>query len=116
MGVSVLESILEHLRAIGIVATVPFHTKEDHHMAASNEWTEWHLTPHGWVRGSEKDDFKGLTRRDEPDDCVMTAKHSEYAGSVHSRLEKTDETIWKDSDVDLVESLLNQYGPAPRHL
>lgn len=85
-------------------------------MAASNEWTEWHLTPRGWVMGSEKDDFKGLTHREKPDDCVMTAKHSEYAGSVHSRLDRTDETTWKHSDVDLVESLLKQYGPAPRHL
>ena len=27
---------------------------EEDDMSASNEWTEWHLTPRGWERGSEK--------------------------------------------------------------
>src|SRR5574343_541972 len=30
-------------------------------MAASSEWTEWHLTPRGWVRGSDQRDFAGVT-------------------------------------------------------
>lgn len=85
-------------------------------MAASNEWTEWHLTPRGWVKGSEKDDFKGLIPRETPDDCVMSAKHSEYAGSVHSGIDRKDEVIWKHADAELVDSLLRQHGPAPRHL
>jgi len=29
-------------------------------MSASKEWTEWHLTPTGWVRGSEKVDYQGV--------------------------------------------------------
>ena len=26
-------------------------------MKPSNEWTEWHLTPQGWERGTEKTDL-----------------------------------------------------------
>lgn len=85
-------------------------------MAASNEWTEWHLTPDGWVMGSEKDDFKGLTPRGTPEGCVMTMKHSEYSGSVYSGVDRKDEMLWKHSDAELVDSLLRKHGPAPRHL
>jgi len=85
-------------------------------MAASNEWTEWHLTPAGWVKGSEKDDFNGLTLRGTPEGCVMTMKHSEYAGSVYSGVDRKDEMVWKYSDAALVDSLLRKHGPAPRHL
>ncbi|QCI13342.1 hypothetical protein E6B08_19100 [Pseudomonas putida] len=85
-------------------------------MAASNEWTEWHLTPRGWERGTEREDFKPTVNRDAPADCVMTCKHSEVMSSSFSPVKSTDHTIWKHSDEQLLSSLLEQYGPAPKHL
>lgn len=43
-------------------------------MAASNEWDEWHLTPSGWVKGTEKTDF-ALNEVPPPKDRVATFKY-----------------------------------------
>lgn len=45
---------------------MPAHMQRAGNMSASDEITEMHLTPNGWVRGSEKTDFKGWTHRDPP--------------------------------------------------
>ena len=39
-------------------------------MAASNEWTEWHLTPRGWEEGSGRLDGVGVTHAEPPTDRV----------------------------------------------
>jgi hypothetical protein len=85
-------------------------------MSASNEWTEWHLTPGGWLRGSEKEDSGGTKLVPKPDQCVMTVRHREYLSSSFSKLEKTDETVWASEDDSIVEGLLGQHGQAPKHL
>lgn len=85
-------------------------------MSASNEWTEWHLTPKGWVRGSEKEDFGGIKTIPRPESCVMTALHREYLSSSFSRLDKTDEIVWTSENQSAVEALLDQHGPAPKYL
>ncbi len=85
-------------------------------MAASNEWTEWHLTPRGWERGSERDDSKGVTRRDKPAGSVMCVCYGEYAGyMVASSYRKSLEETWRLDD-ESVSELLNKYGEAPQRL
>jgi hypothetical protein len=39
-------------------------------MALSDEWTEWHLTPDGWMRGER--DSAGLHPIQAPIDRVLT--------------------------------------------
>lgn len=86
-------------------------------MAASNEWTEWHLTPRGWERGSKKTDFKGVTRKDKPTDSVMCMCYAEYAGyMVASSYRESLEETWRLDDDELVAKLLNEFGEAPQRL
>lgn len=85
-------------------------------MSASNEWTEWHLTPRGWERGREQVDFAGITERDRPSDAGQTVQNSEYMGSIYSASEKTQEVTWECGDRAATERLLAQFGPAPKTL
>jgi hypothetical protein len=49
-------------------------------MTASREWTEYHLTPAGWMRGSEKTDFD-QNEVTPPADRVLTMRYvEEHAG------------------------------------
>lgn len=52
-------------------------------MTASYEWTEYHLPPAGWVRGSEKTDF-GREEVEPPVDrllaCVISTNRLGTAG------------------------------------
>jgi hypothetical protein len=84
-------------------------------MSASNEWTEWHLTPDGWKRGTEKDDFKRVDRK-APDDRVLTVVYREFLSSVYSTTDESLETIWKSSDAKTIATLQAKFGPPPKHL
>lgn len=84
-------------------------------MAASNEWTEWHLTNKGWVRGTEKDDFS-RTDRETPLDSVLTVRWSEHLGSVHGTMKRWHEELWRSADTKLIDQLLKKYGDAPSQL
>jgi len=85
-------------------------------MAQSSEWTEWHLPPRGWERGSELEDFNYLIERCTPVDCVMTVRYSEVMSTSFSPVTEITHTLWQDSDQHLVSSLLDKYGPAPARL
>lgn len=85
-------------------------------MTQSSEWTEWHLTPRGWERGSELEDFNYLIERQAPVDSVMTVKYSEVMRTPSSPVEEITHTLWQHSDQQLVSSLLGQHGPAPARL
>jgi hypothetical protein len=62
-------------------------------MAISRQWTEWHLTPRGWVSGSSRRDGEGNVWRDEPEDRIATFVYQEQ-----------------------IDDLLTQHGPCPRKL
>ena len=82
-------------------------------MTASYEWTEWHLTPDGWVRGSERTDF-GREEVDPPADRVLTVRYIDEHSGYSAHQSHTEE--WCSEDGVTVESLLDQYGPAPARL
>ncbi len=52
-------------------------------MAISRQWTEWHLTPGGWVSGSSRRDGEGNVWRDEPEDRVVTFVYQEQIDKTH---------------------------------
>lgn len=85
-------------------------------MAASDEWTEWHLTPRGWERGTEKEDFKGIDRKEPPADRVMTTKYRQHMGSSFSPVKETNQKEWTGPDCNLIKTLLDSFGPPPNHL
>jgi hypothetical protein len=80
-------------------------------MALSREWTEWHLTPAGWVSGSSRRAGEGNVWRDEPEDRIITFVYQEQPQV------KVEES-WrsKTAPAAQVEQLLAQHGPCPRKL
>lgn len=85
-------------------------------MAASREWTEWHLTPEGWVRGSEKTDFSPATNVDPPNDRILTCVFEETIASTFGGVSRETNVIWSSDDEDLIRKYKKQYGACPRHL
>ena len=55
-------------------------------MAASFEWTEWHLTSFGWIRGSEKTDSTSCIV-EKPPEAIASYRYSEEFSSVHSKVD-----------------------------
>jgi hypothetical protein len=82
-------------------------------MTASYEWTEYHLTPLGWVRGTVKTDFD---REDvePPADRILSVRyieeHTGYGGG------RRHEERWRSDDGTAVDASLKEYGPAPSRL
>jgi hypothetical protein len=83
-------------------------------MAASREWTQWHLTPEGWVRGTTKLDFS-QEDRPTPDDRQKTCEYREEMPSAYSRVEATVRTLWV-GDPASVGELEQKFGSCPKHL
>jgi hypothetical protein len=84
-------------------------------MSASNEWTEWHLTPSGWVVGTEKEDFRKI-ERDPPADRVKTVRWHDYLSSGFSKPHRYHSDVWSSEDKDAIARLEAQFGPAPGRL
>jgi hypothetical protein len=84
-------------------------------MAISNEWTEWHLTAGGWIRGSQRRDPAQFQQRAVPDERVLTVIYKETMGRpgpVHSSHEPT----WESDDKTVIERLVTRFGPPPDEL
>lgn len=85
-------------------------------MSASNEWTEWHLTPRGWERGKQKIDFAGTNELPGPNDAVLTMRWGEYLSSMYSSFERKHTEMWRSEDEENVSKLLEKYGEPPESL
>lgn len=84
-------------------------------MAASDEWTDWHLTPSGWVKGSQETDYS-TTEKVTPEDAVLTMRWHVYQGSAHGRTQRYHEETWAVADRSLIDKLQSQHGEAPKRL
>ena len=88
-------------------------------MPISRQWTEWHLTPAGWVSGSSRRDGEGNVWRDEPDDRVITFVYQEQTGKTHPEPVATVQESWRSKATGAtanIDQLLAQHGPCPRNL
>lgn len=83
-------------------------------MAASQEWTDWHLTPNGWVAGEKKRD-SGLMVSQIPTDRVKSVRYMELCNGYSTPFGDSQEQ-WQSKDDALVQALLDQFGPAPKCL
>jgi hypothetical protein len=83
-------------------------------VAISDEWTEWHLTPAGWVRGTQA--VAGLHPRQPPMDRVLTVLWRENVTSNQSEIDNEAEELWRTTNQKLLEKLLGEFGNVPRHL
>lgn len=84
-------------------------------MAASNEWTVYHLTPEGWIEGDKQRDFAPLVRQPIPESRVLSVVYKE-TGSGYGPVNCSQQQQWQSTDVVLLEELLNKYGPPPKEL
>ncbi len=80
-------------------------------MPVSRQWTEWHLTPGGWVSGSSRRDGEGNVWRDEPEDRVITFVYQERTASVQESWRSKHAGAAAD-----IERLLAQHGACPQKL
>lgn len=79
-------------------------------MALSNEYMEWHLTPNGWVEGTDKHDF-GIKLVEPPANCLLTVQCGTKMTSAFSPLTPYKREIWRAVDQDqLIAALLEKYG------
>jgi len=88
-------------------------------MAISRQWTEWHLTPAGWVSGSSRRDGEGNVWRDEPGDRVVTFVYQEQIDKAHPAAHATVQESWRSKAAGAaahIEALLAQHGACPRKL
>jgi len=83
-------------------------------MAASREWTEWHLTPSGWVAGNTKLDGP-YRERPTPADRVKTCEYREELSSIYSTNERTVRLLW-EGDSEQAAALEAMYGPCPEEI
>ena len=84
-------------------------------MSHSNEWTDWHLTPRGWERGSERTDGVGIEEKPIPADRVKTMRWVEEQSSPWSDMYRGLEGQWT-SDDNAVQALIDKFGNCPEHL
>ena len=86
-------------------------------MSATNEWTEWHLTPRGWERGSERQDFGGKKTVTPPEDRVLTVRWVEYQSEARAKAQLCHENVWKSEDKELlIEKYKKIHGDSPANL
>jgi hypothetical protein len=88
-------------------------------MPISRQWTEWHLTPAGWVSGSSRRDGEGNVWRDEPNDRAITFVYQEQTDKAHPEGHATVQESWRSKAAGAagnIEQLLAQHGPCPKNL
>ena len=76
------------------------------------EWTEWHLTPAGWVRGSSATEF-GRQTRAAPPDRVKTCVLQQRAAEGDASIRLNDKVTF---DPHRARELEEHFGPCPREL
>ena len=85
-------------------------------MASDNLITEYHLTPDGWVKGTEWyfGKIKGGKETERPQNAVETWKSRIYQQSDWSPEDATAELIWCDESVSAEErDRLREKFPRP---
>jgi hypothetical protein len=85
-------------------------------MELSEEWTEWHLTPNGWERGTTHRDFSGTTERPDPPGSVAVYEYREAPSSIYSRADRECDRIRLTGTKEEARLLLAQHGPCPEKL
>jgi hypothetical protein len=77
------------------------------------EYTEWHLTPREWERGTEVTD-SSRKQKDTPADRVLTYKYSEKMSKLE--IYQNCDEIWTSGDESMIASLKEQFGECPCRL
>ncbi|MBF2006506.1 MAG: hypothetical protein IGS49_13835 [Chlorogloeopsis fritschii C42_A2020_084] len=80
-----------------------------------SEWVEWHLTPRGWERGTEKcDNLAHLIKVEPPEDRVLTCRYHQNIAVNSIWLQTHISEIWKSANQEIVNKLLEKFGSCPQ--
>ena len=85
-------------------------------MAASKEWTEWHLTNNGWIKGTRKRDNGVKIIEKTPVNRVISFRFNEEFNMGSAQPYTFVEEMWKSDKEHLIQSLLRKYGSCPETL
>jgi hypothetical protein len=83
-------------------------------MTLSDEWTEWHLTPSGWVSGTR--DSAGLHPKQPPMDRVLTMLWRQNVASRGAEHDNESTELWRTTNNASVQKLLQKFGNPPHRL
>lgn len=81
-------------------------------MSGNREWWEFHLTPKGWVKGSEQLQA-GAKERPVPPDRMLTIRQHEHAPSRFAPPQTWSAIVWRHSDTRAIATLRAQFGEMP---
>lgn len=82
-----------------------------------NEWTEWHLTPRGWERGSIKyENSLNINQVEIPPDRVITCIYCESVNVNSIWIQKRVSEVWRNSDENLITAMLDKFGNCPESM
>ena len=80
----------------------------------SDEYYIMHLTPHGWVDGTEKTS-SGMLERPVPNDAVFSVTFHETVRGLLSQKEQWGETEYRiDKSSDMLKILFVTFGKLPK--
>ena len=79
----------------------------------SDDYYTMHLTPHGWVEGTEKT-ARGKVERPEPDDALFSLIfHETVSGILGHPEQRVDIKYRTDASSDMLKILFSTYGKLP---
>ena len=79
----------------------------------SDEYYIMHLTPHGWMEGTEKT-VDGMVERPIPDSTVLSLTFHETVSGILSKPEQWVDVKYQiDSSSDMLKILFATYGKLP---
>ena len=81
-------------------------------MSGNQEWWEFHLTPKGWIRGSERL-ADGAKERPIPPDRLLTIRQHEHAPSAYAPPKTWSAIVWRHGDTRAIATMREQYGTMP---
>jgi hypothetical protein len=85
-------------------------------MRSPEQWTDWHLTSHGWEQGSRQLEFGDCVARRAPRNRVLTCRYYEHHISAHSPPNEWTAEEWRSKKEPRIQQLLREFGPCPKHL
>jgi hypothetical protein len=84
-------------------------------MSASDEWTDWHLTPRGWERGDRCVDFAGVKEQNpKPEGTVAVYCYREVVSSIYSAVDRSVDGPRLLGTAEAHRDLLDRFGQPPQ--
>lgn len=81
-----------------------------------DEYTEWHLTPTGWVRGTEQRNYGSARIVPPPANRVKSVQYYEIPKGIEGEKIKGVSSTYQGADFKFTDSLESTFGTCPEKL